>query len=319
MFQNPKSRTIDPEPASGGVEQHPALTQLAQDYLKERRLRRRWGIFFKLVFVGYILTATFWYFQEDHAQQDLPHTAVIEISGIISPLENSSERIIKSLNRAFTTDGSQGVIIKINSPGGTPVQAAMINDEIYRLKTIYPDKPVFVAIGDVCASGGYYVAVAGDQIYAHPSSIVGSIGVQINTFGLTGAMEKLGIERRLLTAGEHKSMLDPFSPFEPEHNQHIQSMLNDVHQQFIDAVKRGRGDRIADNPDLFSGLIWSGEQARRLGLIDQFGNAETIAREVIGYDKMVDYTHHPDFFEQFTRQASITISSLFTSNSHGIY
>ncbi len=299
--------------------QDSAFAQLARDYLKERKSRRRWGIFFKLMLAGYILIVTYWFFRDDHAQQHVPHTAVVEINGVIASLENSSEQIIKSLNHAFETEHSRGVIIKINSPGGTPVQAAMVNAEIHRLKSVYPDKPVFVSIGDICTSGGYYVAVAADQIYAHPSSIVGSIGVQINTFGLTGAMEKLGIERRLFTAGENKSMLDPFSPSRPGHVRHVQSMLNDVHRQFIDAVKRGRGDRITNDPDLFSGLIWSGEQAKALGLIDHFGTVETIAREAIGHEDIMNYTHHPDFFGRFMRQIGIRISNLLTAGSHSMY
>lgn len=308
-----------PESVAEGIAQDSALAQLARDYLKERKSRRRWGIFFKFLLVGYILSVTAWFFLDEYARQGVPHTAVVEINGIIASLENSSGQVVESLNNAFEAEDSRGVIVKINSPGGTPVQAAIINAEIHRLKSVYPDKPVFVSIGDVCTSGGYYVAVAADQIYAHPSSIVGSIGVQINTFGLTGAMEKLGIERRLFTAGEHKSMLDPFSPSQPRHIRHIRSMLDDVHQQFVDAVKRGRGNRITNDPDLFSGLIWSGKQARVLGLIDHFGTAETIAREVIGYEEIVDYTHYPDFFGQFARQAGVRISDYLSSVFHSMF
>ena len=322
MIRNPNpvsavSKTA-PESVAEGIAQDPALEQLARDYLKERKSRRRWGIFFKFLLVGYILAVTAWFFLDEYARQGVPHTAVVEINGIIASLENSSEQVVESLNNAFEAEDSRGVIIKINSPGGTPVQAAIINAEIHRLKSVYPDKPVFVSIGDVCTSGGYYVAVAADQIYAHPASIVGSIGVQINTFGLTGAMEKLGIERRLFTAGEHKSMLDPFSPSQPGHIRHIRSMLDDVHQQFVDAVKRGRGNRITDDPDLFSGLIWSGKQARALGLVDHFGTAETIAREAIGYEEIVDYTRHPDFFGQFARQAGVRVSGFLSSVFHSM-
>ena len=285
------------------------LTMLAQDYLKERKSRRRWGWFFKgliAVYIGFTLFA--WFHTRDTTITD-SHTALVELEGLIAPGSTNADEINDSLRRAFKAESSVGVVLRINSPGGTPVQAASINSEIQRLKNKYPDKPFYVVITDVCASGGYYVAVAADEIYAHPSSIVGSIGVRMDAFGFVGTMNKLGVERRLITAGENKGMLDPFSPVEPGQVVHAETMLNEVHQQFIEAVKKGRGDRLMSNEDIFSGLFWSGERARELGLVDKFGGLGEIARDVLGADRVVTYNPKRSLLDEFARNVGSALSA----------
>ncbi len=296
---------------STGSENTRILAVIAQDYLKERKSRRRWGLFFKLLVLVYISASLVIYFSDSDQSISATHTAVVEIDGIIGPGEVSASEINKSIKSAFEADSSRAVILMINSPGGTPVQAAMINEEVNRLKVLYPNKPVYAAISDMCASGGYYIAVAADEIYAHPSSIVGSIGVLMNGFGFVETMKKIGIERRLLTAGKNKSMLDPFSPVNFSQQNHAKKMLDDVHQQFIAAVKAGRGDRISDDPDIYSGLFWSGEKAKELGLVDEFGSAQHIARDIVGEKRMVDYTIRPKFIDAFAAELGVSISNTF--------
>ncbi len=319
MFgKNPKpENTLSGSTSGDSVENTRILSLIAQNYLKEKKSKRRWGLFFKFLIIGYIAVTTFLYFSSSNTEVHTRHTAVVDIDGIISPADISSESIIQSLRNAFQANSSQAVILRINSPGGTPVQAAMINEEIIRLKGLHPDKPVYAAIADICASGGYYIAVAADEIFAHPSSIVGSIGVLMNGFGFTKAMENLGIERRLITAGENKGMLDPFSPGNYQQIQHAEEMLNQVHEQFINAVKSGRGDRISDDPEIYSGLFWSGEQARSLGLVDEFGSADFIAREIVGTETVINYTEEQSFLEAFSSQlgaaATSTVIRYFTA------
>jgi len=291
------------------VENTRILTILAQDYLKEKKYRRRWGMLIKLLVIAYIGVTTFAYFKTTNTVVSDEHTAIVELNGMISSDGISADEINQSLRNAFKAKSSVGVVLRINSPGGTPVQAAQINEEIWRLKERYPNKPFYAAITDICASGGYYIAVAADEIFAHPSSIVGSIGVLINGFGFTESMEKLGIERRLMTAGENKAILDPFSPLNPADQRYAQTMLNDVHQHFIDAVRKGRGDKLGNDPDIFSGLFWSGEKAKQLGLVDQFGSAELIARDILGTEKLVDYTIKPSLLELFAGEIGASISN----------
>ncbi|MXZ81775.1 MAG: signal peptide peptidase SppA [Gammaproteobacteria bacterium] len=300
------------EAAQEGSENSQILAYAAMEYMKERKIRRRWGLFFKLFFVGYLILIAYWMFQDSNPDILEPHTALISIDGVIGLEEYSSHNIIDSLGAAFESENARGIILAINSPGGTPVQAARINEEILRLRARYPGKPFHVVIGDICASGGYYIAVAAERIHAHPSSLVGSIGVILNGFGFTGAMEKLGIERRLVHSGDNKSMLDPFSPVQPEHYRHVQAMVDDVHDQFIQAVKDGRSGRLADDPDIFSGLVWSGRKARELGLIDDFGSVGGVARDVIGEELLVDYTKYPGVFEQVRREIGVSISDLLS-------
>ncbi len=292
------------------------LASAVQEYVQEQRLRRRWGIFFKLVLFLFIGGAIIVQFTEDEAMVGGEHTAMVEINGIIGPNDLSADNINQSLRNAFSAASSVGVILRINSPGGTPVQAAQINEEITRLKVLYPDKPVYAAVTDVCASGGYYIAVAADEIFAHPSSIVGSIGVLMNGFGFVGAMEKLGVERRLIVAGENKALLDPFSPVTRAQKHHAQTMIDEVHQQFINAVRSGRGDRLSGNEsEIFSGLLWSGETALALGLVDRFGSTQLIAREILGAEMLVDYSYRPTFMEQFADRIGTTLSSMLLDRS----
>lgn len=290
------------------------LKELAMAGLKEQQRARRWGIFFKLIGFGYLFILLIILSSENLSEQEgshQKHTAVIHVSGGIIPGEPSSaENIIRSLNEAFENQKATGIILQINSPGGTPVQANMIYEEIKRLRKKFPEKPIYAAITDICASGGYYVAAAAEQIYADRSSIVGSIGVRMSNFGFTGAMKKLGIERRQLTAGENKAMMDPFSPRNEPAEEHLKTMLAGTHELFIKAVQEGRGDRLKKDPTLFSGLVWNGEQSLELGLIDDFGSPDYIAREIFNAKNIVDYTYQPDFLDRFTRGVSKTMMNL---------
>lgn len=287
------------------------MAQVAEDYIKDRNSRRRWGFVFKAFIAVYLIVvlATAWY---SPATMDIsePHTALVTVEGVIGGNSlMTAGRVNAALRRAFEAKYSKGVIVAINSPGGTPVQADRINAEITRLKHVYGDKPVYAVVGDLCASGGYYVAVAADEIYANPSSIVGSIGVRMGGFGFVDTMEKLGVERRLITAGDNKGMLDPFSPVNEAQIQHAKNMIGDVHQQFVDVVKQGRGERLADDPELFSGLVWSGVAAKQLGLIDHFGDVASVAREQVGAKRVVDYSLRPGLLDQVTERLGASIAS----------
>src|SRR6187455_199528 len=263
------------------------VTKLATAALKEQRRARLWGIFFKLLTFAYIslvlLMAIDW--KGDGVTGGKKHTAMVEVNGIIAPgSDASAEHINSALQAAFKDKNTQGVVMRINSPGGSPVQAQTVYDEMKRLRKLYPNIPLYAVVEDICASGGYFIAAGADRIYVGKASIVGSIGVLMNGFGFTGLMDKLGVERRLLTAGENKGMLDPFSPIDPKDKAHIQTMLGDIHQQFIKVVREGRGQRLKETPETFSGLFWNGEEAVKLGLADHFGNLDYVAREVVGYE-----------------------------------
>lgn len=294
-----------------------ALKEIALEGLKEQRRARRWGIFFKLFFVGYLLFALGMMLGIG-ANLNTPSstmsadkiTAVVEIKGaIMDDSEASAELLIPSLRKAFEHPKTKGIILRINSPGGSPVQAGYINDEIRRLKAQYEDIPVYAVVMDMCASGGYYIAVAADKIYADKASIVGSIGVRMDSFGAVDAMHKLGLERRLYTAGDNKGMLDPFLPENPAQVAHINSMLAVTHQQFIKVVKQGRGERLKDNPDIFSGLFWTGETAVELGLIDGLGSESYVARELIGAETTVDFTAEKDLIQRLTEKVSVSMKT----------
>jgi protease-4 len=231
------------------------------------------------------------------------HTALIDISGVISSgSPASADKIMGGLQAAFKDKNTKGIVIRINSPGGSPVQAATINDEIHRLRAKYPQIPIYAVIEDICASGGYYVAVAADQIYVDKSSIVGSIGVLMNGFGFTGTMEKLGVERRLLTAGENKGFLDPFSPLDPAQKEYAKTMLGEIHQQFVDVVRKGRGKRLKESAETFSGLVWTGQRSIDLGLTDALGSVDYVAREVVKAEKIVDFTPRENLVERFANR-----------------
>jgi len=271
------------------------VNKLAFAALNEQKRSRRWGIFFKLMFLLYVIAVLMVFVASDTTgTAGMPaeeHTALVELSGVISAdSDASADMIITGLRDALKNKNSKALIIRANSPGGSPVQADYIYNEILRLREKYPDKPIYSVITDACASACYYIISATDKIYANEASIVGSIGVLADSFGFVGSMEKLGIERRLYTAGKNKGTLDPFSPEKPQDVAHMNKMLGEVHELFINSVKKGRGDKLKDDPDLFSGLFWAGKKAKSLGLVDEFASSSTVAREVVGFEEIVDYT-----------------------------
>lgn len=268
----------------------------------EQRRARRWGIFFKLMTFAYLFIALAIFAPSDLGTQDLGvdgrFTAMVEVKGVIAAGEEASaDLIVTGLRNAFDAEGVQAVILRINSPGGSPVQSGYVYDEIVRLRGLNPGIPVYAVISDLGASGAYYIAAAADEIYADKASLVGSIGVVGSGFGFVGAMEKLGVERRQFTAGEHKGFLDPFTPLNKEEKSFWEGVLATTHKQFIEQVRKGRGDRLADDAKLFSGLVWTGEQALSLGLIDGLGSSSYVARELVGAEKIVDFTPQPTPFE----------------------
>ena len=298
------------------------LNRLAFAALNEQRRTRRWGIFFKTLAFLYVFALLFAYRPDSWQNVGAKvgkHTALVEISGIIAAEgDASADMVITGLRAAFEDKKTAGVIVRINSPGGSPVQAGYINDEMRRLRAEYPDTPLYAVVTDICASGGYYIAVAADEIYADKASIIGSIGVRMDSFGFVDAMQKLGIERRLLTAGEHKGFLDPFLPSNPEDVAHVKGLLDGIHEQFIATVRQGRGDRLKPDERMFSGLVWTGEQGVELGLIDGLGGASYVARELIGEEEIVDFTSQPDFFEKFAGGMGTAMASALVKLTGGI-
>ncbi|KIP96578.1 MULTISPECIES: signal peptide peptidase SppA [Pseudomonas] len=280
----------------------------------EQRRSRRWGIFFKLLTFIYLFGALALFSPLLNLQKgasSTPHTAVIDVRGLIADKEAASaDNIVGSLRAAFKDPNTKGVILRINSPGGSPVQSGYIYDEIRRLRGENPDTKVYAVISDLGASGAYYIASAADQIYADKASLVGSIGVTAASFGFTGLMDKLGVDRRVYTSGEHKAFLDPFQPQKPEEAAFWKTVLETTHKQFIDSVRKGRGDRLkdAEHPELFSGLIWSGEQALNLGLIDALGSTSYVARDVIGQEEMVDFTVQESPLDRFTKKLGASVA-----------
>ena len=294
------------------------LSDLAMATLKEQRRTRRWNIFFKLLFAGYFFLLIFMIYlpggSKEVAKTTKTHTALVELNGVIaSDSEANADTIITGLRAAFKEKKVKGVILRINSPGGSPVQSGYINDEIYRLKKKYPKKKMYAVISDICASGGYYVASAADEIYADKASVVGSIGVLMNGFGFVDAMKKLGVERRLYTAGKSKGFLDPFTEAKPEDVKHIQGLLKNIHQQFIDTVRKGRGKRLKETDKTFSGLVWTGEESVKNGLVDALGSSSYVAREIIKAEKIVDYTPRPNFADRFAERLGIAFGSSVTN------
>ncbi|AMO99393.1 peptidase S49 family protein [Collimonas arenae] len=288
------------------------LEKLAYASLREQRARRRWGVFFKLAFLGVICFA-FWLginYEGSDTQTVGAHTALVKISGAIESEGNGSASVVvPALDNAFAADDSVGVILRINSPGGSPVQAGIINDEIVRLRKEYPNKPLYVVVDEMCASGGYYIAAAADKIYVNKASIVGSIGVLMDGFGFTGLMDKVGVERRLLTAGENKGFLDPFSPMSATQKGYAQDMLAEIHQQFIDVVRKGRGARLKETPETFSGLFWSGSKAVDMGLADGFGTVDSVARDVLKQEDIVDYTKSEGLPERVLKKFGVAMGA----------
>ncbi len=282
------------------------LEKLALEALAEQKRGRRWGIFFKLLGFGYLallLVVALDLGKGEHVADGTKYTALVDLSGVIKAKgDANAEHVTSALQAAFEDKHTAGVILRINSPGGSPVQSGIINDEMRRLRAKYPAIPLHVVVEDVCASGGYYVAAAADKIFVDKASIVGSIGVLMDGFGFTGAMDKLGVERRLLTAGESKGFLDPFSPQNESHKDHAKQMLGEIHQQFIDVVRKGRGKRLKETPEMFSGLMWSGAKSIELGLADGYGSVESVARDVINAAEVRDFTVKQNFAEKFAKQ-----------------
>jgi protease-4 len=283
-----------------------ALEHLLLENLKETRKTRRWKAIFRvltlIIFVGAML-AVFDFHLPGHRMGIEKHTALVTLEGEISSssMANAVD-MNSSLTAAFENEHSAGVVLRINSPGGSPVQAGMMNDEIHRLRKLYPSKPFYVVVEDICASGGYYVAVAGDQILVDKASLVGSIGVIMEGFGFTGLMDKLGVTRRMIAAGSNKGMMDPFSKENPQQVEMIKTMIDEIHQQFIAVVKAGRGDRLKETPDMFSGRVWNGEQAIKIGLVDGYGTVESVARDIFKAPDILDYTLKENFAERVAKR-----------------
>jgi len=300
----PPASAASEAPVSTPAWERAALEKLAFASLHEQRLARRWRTFVRLAWLGFFVFVAWVALGRSGPSSDVsaPHTAVVEIRGeIASDTEASAELLVAALRSAFEDEGAQAVVMLINSPGGSPVQAGIINDEILRLKVKH-GKPVYAVVEETCASAAYYIAVAADKIFVDKASIVGSIGVLMDGFGFTGLMDKLGVERRLMTAGENKGFLDPFSPQTERQRVYAQSMLNQIHKQFIDVVKAGRGDRLKETPETFSGLFWSGQQAVALGLADQYGSLDYVAREVVKAEDLIDYTRRDNVAERLVKR-----------------
>lgn len=309
--------TQSEEPTRDSGWERGLLEKLSTASLNEQRRARRWGIFFKFLIFTYLFMLVFLAMQDaelgDVSAKGHDHTAMVEVNGLISDASKANaDNIIEGLRDAFENEKTKGVVLRINSPGGSPVQSDYVYREIKRLRALHQDIPVHAVIVDVGASGAYYIASAADNIYVNPSSIVGSIGVLMNGFGFTGAMEKLGVERRLLTAGESKGMLDPFTPLQEDEVVHVKGLLNNIHQQFITAVKKGRGERLKDDPQLFTGKFWTGEQSIDLGLSDAIGDVDFVAREVIKVEEVVDYTPKPDIFKRFADRLGTSMANVLS-------
>ena len=296
---------LDPRNAGEGWERS-VLEKVALAAIAEQRTARRWGMAFKMLVMIYLFLVLFLgmgWLKKAGEKSTGKHTAMVELKGVIaSEGQASADNVTSGLQAAFKDSNTQGVVLRINSPGGSPVQAGYINDEIKRLRGLYPNIPLYAVVEDICASGGYYVAVAADKIYVDKASIVGSIGVVMDGFGFTGTMEKLGVERRAIAAGENKKFLDPFSPVNPAHKAFAEKMLAEIHEQFIAVVRQGRGKRLKETPELFSGLVWVGPKSIELGLADALGSVDSVARDVIKAEDVVDFTPHENIAERVARK-----------------
>ena len=296
------------------------VNKLAFAAITEQRRARRWRIFFLILFFIYLtpvlvllLDVSGDKYSDDEENGERGHTAIVKLSGIIASGEEAgAENVIAGLDAAFKHEGTKAVILEINSPGGSPVESSNIYSEINRLRDKYEVIPVYAVVSDIAASGGYFVASATDKIFVNRSSLVGSIGVRMDNFGFVELMKKIGVERRLLTAGENKGLLDPFLPENQQQKDHIQAMLNDVHRHFIDSVRQGRGKRLVEQEGLFSGLIWTGEKAIELGLVDDYGSSKTVAREIVKAEKLVDFTPKSALIERIADKLGASFSAGFT-------
>lgn len=300
------------------------LEKLVMTGIQEQRRARHWSIFFKVLTFGYlfILLALFmgWMGKGDTTLSNEKHTALVELSGVIaagSPA--NSERLISSLQEAFKHKNTQAVVLRSNSPGGSPVQSGYVNDEIRRLRAKYPNIPIYAVVEDVCASGCYYIVAATEKIFVNKASLVGSIGVLMDGFGFTGTMQKLGVERRLITAGENKGFMDPFAPINPAHQEHAKKMLTEIHQQFIAVVKQGRGRRLKEESDVFSGLIWTGQKSIEMGLADEMGSLESVARDVVKAENIVDFTERENFSERLAKRFGAGVASAMGLSNESVF
>lgn len=290
------------------------VEKLAFAAITEQRRSRRWGIFFKLLIFSYLLAifgiSMYPKFKQEMGVGGKNHTAVIDLVGMIAENQTANaESIIDSLRNAAKDKNTKGIILHANSPGGSPVQSTYVYDEIRKIKKEHPDLPIHAVVSDICASGCYYIVSATDKIFASPASLIGSIGVIMDSFGFVETMQKLGVERRLITAGSHKALLDPFSPSKPEESQYMQNLINQVHQQFINAVKSGRGIRLKETPDMFSGLVWTGEESIKLGIIDAMGTQDYVAKEIIGAETLVDFTQQERLVDRIAGKLGASFSS----------
>ncbi len=282
--------------------------------VNEQRKARIWGAVFKGALLIYLIVVALMAYRPasgffGHGASKT-HTAVIDVAGqIMEGKPSDAENLIEGLRNAVKDNGTKGIVLRMNSPGGSPVQAAYVYEEIRRIKKEKPNLPLYAVVSDICASGCYYIAAAADKIFVHQASVIGSIGVIMGGFGFVDSMQKIGVERRLLTAGEHKALLDPFSPEKPEEKQHLQGVIDTVHRQFIEAVKQGRGGRLKDDPSLFSGLIWTGEDSIKLGLSDAVGNARSVAKDVIGAEETVNFTPTERLIDRITHRLGASLAA----------
>lgn len=297
------------------------LEKIAFASIKEQRAKRRWGVFFKLAILAYLVTGLVLVIDWGGGSEKLvdgKHTALVNVRGVISASgEANAEKINGALQSAFEDKGTAGVILRINSPGGSPVQSGIVYDEIRRLRSKYPDIHLYVVVEDLCASGGYYIASAADKIFVDKASIVGSIGVLMDGFGFTGAMDRLGVERRLLTAGDNKGFLDPFSPQDEKQKEHAQLLLREIHQQFIDVVRQGRGKRLKETPEMFSGLMWTGGQSVAMGLSDGYGTVDSVARDLIKAEKILDFSVKENIAERVAKRLGAEVSQSMATRFFG--
>jgi len=299
------------------------INRLAFAAVNEQRRTRRWNIFFKVLLALYLLALLVLYMPTDWdelGKVSEKHTALVDLKGVISDsTEASADSVIKGLRNAFEDENSAGVILRANSPGGSPVQSGYMYKEIKRLRELHPDTPLYAVVTDVCASGCYYVVSAADEIYVDEASIIGSIGVRMDSFGFVDTMKKLGVERRLYTAGESKGFLDPFTPQKSADVEHVKLLLDSIHTQFITAVQQGRGERLHDNDKLFTGLVWTGEDSIPMGLADKIGSSSYVAREVIGEEDIVEFTEKPDFFKRLSDRIGVAmVKGMSESFTYGV-
>ncbi|TRW92866.1 signal peptide peptidase SppA [Candidatus Methylobacter oryzae] len=299
------------------------IEKLALAAVAEQAKARRWGIFFKSMMFAYLIVlsavAIYPKISRDFGVDSKDHTAVIDVVGMIAEgKEANADSIIESLRNAVKDEHTKGIILHANSPGGSPVQSSYVYEEIRKIKKEHPNLPVYAVVSDICASGCYYIVSASDKIFVNPSSLVGSIGVLMDGFGFVDVMQKLGVERRLFTAGAHKAMLDPFSPSKEEETHYVQGLLNQVHQQFIGAVKAGRGDRLKEYPDMFSGLVWTGEEGVKLGIVDAVGNQDYVAKELIGAETLVDFSQQEHLLDKIAGKLGASFGQAIGSMVQGV-